>query len=231
MQRTTHTLQLARLVLGLLACTIAMSIGSRGMAEDSKPARQPVWGLEVGFGLGGERESPYIDRLKVFGFDGDDKRPGLQLHAAFDRRFLRYFALGVDYARIETFSFERDAEASSAKLVPGSYAWDTSALSLYLRAGYPIAPELYPFVQLAGGAAWATTELHIEGASRSKQAQHGPQGSVAIGIHVTSPHVGVAVCAGYLVASFLENRIGDAHSSGGGFVQLSLRLQSMEGDL
>jgi hypothetical protein len=147
-----------------------------------------------------------------------------------DRRILRYFAVGLDYAHLESFDFKRDQEISGVKLVPGTFSWNTTALALYLRAGYPIVPELYPFVQLSAGAAWASTRLLLEGASQSSESALGPLASVGVGVHLASPYMGVAICTGYSFASVLDNRIGDEHSSSGAFFLVSLRVQTLEGD-
>ena len=218
----------------MISLLLLSSFRSTCFAQDDTPSaksRDVAWGLEGGLGWSSARNSAYIDRLAVFGFGDDTKSPGLQAHVAIDRRFRRYFAVGIDYAHLESYSFKRDQEFSDAKLVPGSFEWDTTALSLYVRAGLPLVPELYPFVQVSGGALWSSTHLRLDGASANDETDSAPLGSIGVGVQVMSPYVGVSLAAGYSLAGALENRIGDAHSRSGTYVMLSLRVQTLEGDL
>jgi hypothetical protein len=216
---------LRALVLACLAVSSCLGTATLARADD----RVVSWGFELGAGGNSKESGPYIQRLRDFGFHGEGAEySGLRYHVAIDRRVLRYFAVGVDLTRLDTFDFARDDKESRARLVPATFSWDTAAASVYGRVGYPVMPEIYPFFHLGVGAAWANSELELQNQPKSEHTQWGPMATVGVGLQLTSPNAGVSFAYLHTFASPLHNELGDRQESGGSYWMISLRIQLLE---
>ncbi len=202
----------------ILAATAAPDNASKQRGDEG----EMIWGAEVAYGAGLERQDAYINRLLVFDFDS----PGLLLPA---RRELKLRVTWQWRPRVEVMAmslfaggrrFERLGEDRTGVLRKQRFSWSTYGLGIYGRGKASFWHGVFVlYAQLGGGLAMVRSS-YVDPIAEPRVEDHDTHWGIHLGCAsgwrlMLWRHFGVFGEASYFYAPVMKNLLGDVHDSGG----------------
>lgn len=175
------------------------------------------WTLELGVGGQSRNTSPYIDRLKGFGYEQQFDLFEAETSIRFGKRITSHLTTLIGWRTLDDARWRLD-DGDAAQ----EHEYTGEAFEGLLRASML---GLSDFVGIYGQLGLGVAHVHDTLSGAPAQSHWGPMLSLGAGIQILPRSlVGAYLEGTYTVAPTLENRLGDTHDVGGFGAMFGLRV-------